>query len=187
MKQFLTFSLVVIFGAFFAACQAPQQANRAESGDSNQMMADQDLPANMAGETSMAVEDPFQPTLEAQLTDVTEGNDLSEGINTGGAAVGVAQAGLTEDGGYLLQAEIVGLPELPADYFYEGWIVNKDVSPFSVISTGELDNEDGVTYTNVYTSDSDYTDHLEYVLTLEPRDDDPAPAEHVVDGIFQEI
>lgn len=178
MKHFLILSLVVFSGVFAAACQAPEQNNIAQPVEDTQLIID---------ETSTATNDPFIPALEAQLTDVTEGADLSDGINTAGAAVGVAQAGLLEDGTYLMNAEVVGLPELPEGYFYEGWLINSDVSPFSVISTGELDNEDGITYTNVFAAEEDFSDHLEYVITLEPRDGDPAPAEHVVSGTFQEV
>jgi len=59
--------------------------------------------------------------------------------------------------------------------FYEGWIVRK--SPLSVVSTGELELKDGK-WVNHFTS-TEIDDHRFYVLTLEPNDWDPAPADHI--------
>jgi len=187
MKHFFLLSVVLFFGVLAAACQAPQQKNTVQPVADSQVEIDQAVEDGVRDEASAIADSSFKASLEAQLTDVTEGNDLSDGINTGGAAVGIAEAGLLNTSRYLLQVEIVGLPELPEGYFYEGWLINSDVSPFSVISTGALDNEDGVTYTNVFDSETDYTNHLEYVLTLEPDDGDPAPAEHVASGVFQGV
>ena len=71
------------------------------------------------------------------------------------------------------------LPETGADNFYEGRLVRK--SPFNFISTGPLTMKDGM-YVNERMSDTDYADHNHYVLTLEPNDNDPAPAEHIFEG-----
>jgi len=35
---------------------------------------------------------------------------------------------------------------------------------------------------NNFTSDIDYSSYDFYVLTLEPNDGDPAPADHIVEG-----
>jgi hypothetical protein len=116
-----------------------------------------------------------------ELTDVTNAEDV-RGINTGGNASGVAKSNW--DGSqYLLFATFENLPEPTADDFYEGWIVREE--PFAFISTGKVEVVDGV-YTNSYRSDQDLTEYNVYVLTLEPNDDDPAPADHIVDGTMVE-
>jgi hypothetical protein len=101
---------------------------------------------------------------------------------TGGNAYGLAYARVN-NGQFQLVANM-GLLDLPAEnYFYEGWIVRrgKDVS---VISTGRaVETTEG--YINVFTSPEDLTDHAFYVLTLEPDDGDPSPAEHILEGIIK--
>lgn len=100
---------------------------------------------------------------------------------TGGNASGTAIASwLTDSKRYELSATFSDLPELEDDFFYEGWVVRKE--PLRVISTGALEREDADTWSNVFTSDDDLTDHTTYILTLEPDDGDPAPAEHVLEG-----
>jgi hypothetical protein len=91
-----------------------------------------------------------------------------------------------KEGEYRLLAKFADLPELEEGYFYEGWIVRSE--PLSVISTGalEMDDETGE-YLNTYYAQEDLSDHLQYVLTLEPDDGDPAPADHVLEGVFFEI
>jgi len=102
---------------------------------------------------------------------------------------GVAMAGYV-DGKYILRAEFMNLPEPSSGFFYEGWVVRK--TPFDFISTGELIIQDGK-YLNVFTSQTNYTDHDFYVLTIEPNDDgengqpDPAPAEHLLEGTLERI
>ncbi len=97
---------------------------------------------------------------------------------TGGISSGIAQA--TYDAGqYMLLATFEDLDDPEGSDFYEGWIVRN--SPLDVISTGVVEKKDGV-YTNTYSSTQDLTDHDFYVLTLEPDDGDPAPADHVLEG-----
>lgn len=107
---------------------------------------------------------------QAQLVDVANGT-----------ATGTAMAGF--DNQYIVIAGFNNLPPLQEGFFYEGWIVR--TSPQSVISTGKA-TQDGEMYTNQFTSDINYLDHTRYVLTLEPDDGDPAPAEHILEGTFEE-
>ncbi len=94
---------------------------------------------------------------------------------TGGSSSGKVVAGF-ENGEYRLSANFENLPEISDEFFYEGWVVRQE-APTSVISTGKvIDN------TNIFTSNKDFTDHTFYVLTLEPDDGDPAPAEHILEG-----
>ncbi len=97
-------------------------------------------------------------------------------------ATGTAKARYN-NGKYELVAEFSNLISPGNNYFYEGWIVRKGLIT-SVISTGKAEWKDG-RFVNIYISDKDLTDHTEYVLTIEPDDGDPAPADHVVEGSFE--
>jgi hypothetical protein len=67
-------------------------------------------------------------------------------------------------------------------YFYEGWLVCDGV-PYS---TGALWNNEGL-WVNYFAS-SDLPEVCEkYVLTLEPDDNDPAPGEHLAEGVMEGI
>ena len=68
------------------------------------------------------------------------------------------------------------------DYFYEGWLVCNS-KPYS---TGELTKFEGL-YENIFYSTDVPEDCEKYVLTIEPNDNDPAPADHVMDGEFKAI
>jgi len=113
-----------------------------------------------------------------QLLDVTGGKTI-RGVNTGGASSGVAKASFA-DGTYSLLATFEDVPDPQGIDFYEGWVVRKGAE-FHVLSTGRVKKIDGV-YTNTYSSGEDLTDHDFYVLTLEPDDGNPAPADHIVEG-----
>lgn len=115
----------------------------------------------------MMMEDEMTYDFEGKLKDVADGQ-----------ATGVAKAAFKE-GTYYLLATFEGLPQ-PADgEFFEGWIVRS--IPFSYISVGRVDRINGA-YTNVYTSKQDLTGYAKYVLTLEPEDNDPSPAKHILEG-----
>lgn len=124
-------------------------------------------------------------SIEGKLFDVT-GSEIIYGIETGGAASGVAKAGY-EDGSYHLIATFENIPDPINEnrYFYEGWVVRRGAD-FSVISTGKVNKEEGG-YVNLYTSETNLLDHDFYVLTLEPNDGDPAPDEHIVEGTMTPI
>lgn len=105
-------------------------------------------------------------TYMADLTDVT-----------GGPASGAAIMAISESGTYLTAA-FEELPDPAEGYFYEGWLVRTQ-GELSVLSTGALKGD-----MNFFDSELDLSDHNQYVLTLEPDDGDPAPADHVVEGTF---
>lgn len=76
------------------------------------------------------------------------------------------------------------LPILEEGFFYEGWLLRDE--PLSVVSTGAFTFEEyaeGVyDFDNEIELEGDYSDHLKYIITLEPYDGDPAPAEHVAEA-----
>ncbi|MCH7493056.1 anti-sigma factor [Patescibacteria group bacterium] len=97
---------------------------------------------------------------------------------SGGEASGSVEAAYI-DGVYDLVATLENLPTPAGTDFYEGWIVRND--PSDVLSTGKIDLVDG-NYTNTFQSEKDLLDHDFYVLTIEPDDGDPAPANHILEG-----
>jgi hypothetical protein len=114
------------------------------------------------------------------LEDVTNGKILL-GIKFDGKSSGTVSV-VSGNGVYSLLAEFENLPDPQGTDFYEGWVVRKGLS-FSVISTGLLVKENG-RYVNRFESNQDLSDHLDYVLTIEPDDGDPAPADHVLEGFL---
>jgi len=116
------------------------------------------------------------------LVDVTKSKKI-RGVVTGDKTTGVAKA-MFKDGKYFMTATFKDLPDPVGDDFYEGWIVKK--SPLSVLSTGKAIKKDDV-YVNSFFSDKDLTDHDFYVLTLEPNDKNPAPADHIVEGTMKKL
>lgn len=107
--------------------------------------------------------------LMADLTDVSGGN-----------ASGTAYASFDEVDGYKLYAEFTNLPALEDGYFYEGWVVRTG-QKLDVVSTGEVEKINSKFVNNFETAD-DLTDHDFYILTLEPDDGDPSPADHILEG-----
>jgi len=120
-------------------------------------------------------------TYSGQLHDVTEGSTI-RGITTGGSGSGIAQANFKE-GIYDLFVTFENISDPRSTDFYEGWIVRRGAS-FSVLSTGRVDKDADGIYTNTYRSGEDLTDHDFYVLTIEPDDGNPAPADHIVEGVL---
>jgi len=69
--------------------------------------------------------------------------------------------------------------ELEDDYFYEGWLVNKTNGSF--FSTGKMVyNEKYENWLIEYQIDGDKSSYTQVVITLEPDDEDPAPAKHII-------
>ncbi len=101
---------------------------------------------------------------------------------TGGGSYGIARSAYINNH-YTIVADMGNVP-VPADgYFYEGWIVRRG-SDMSVISTGAAVKVNDKLI-NVYSSATNLSDHDFYVLTLEPDDGDPAPAEHILEGTLK--
>ena len=112
------------------------------------------------------------------LENVTNGQNL-RGVETSSNAWGFAKTWVA-DGRFHLHAGFHDLTKPKFDDFYEGWLVQRN--PFQFISTGELVLKDDGYYHNNFDSSIDYTSYDFYVLTLEPNDGDPAPADHIFEG-----
>jgi hypothetical protein len=102
---------------------------------------------------------------------------------TSGSGAGVVQATQSTTT-YRLEAQFENLPELEDGFFYEGWIVRRNLANRSVLSTGPATKTIGG-FTNIFTAEEKLFDHDFYVLTLEPDDGDPAPADHVLEGVLK--
>lgn len=108
---------------------------------------------------------------EGELFDVTEGTATGSVMST------------YQDGTYYLHAEMDGLPNpstFGEGYYYEGWLVRRN--GLHVLSTGVVEVDSTGHAENSYVSGQDWYDHDYFVLTIEPNDGDPAPADHVLEG-----
>lgn len=101
------------------------------------------------------------------------------GISFDGSESAQGRLSITDQWATDLYVSFEGLPATWSDNFYEGRLVRK--SPFHFISTGPLTMKDDM-YVNEWMSTDNFADHNHYVLTLEPNDNDPAPAEHIFEG-----
>lgn len=102
---------------------------------------------------------------------------------SGGVATGIARSGVF-NGTYNLYVTLKDLPDPKSAEFYEGWIVRTD--PLRLVSTGKVGRVDG-SYTDIYLTGQDLTDHPRYVLTLEQNDGNPAPATHIMEGELGQV
>ena len=101
---------------------------------------------------------------------------------TGGDAYGIAHATL-QSGSFTFIAQMGNLPEPASEYYYEGWLVRREGS-LAVLSLGRIQKtEKG--YALVYLTDTDLSDHNFFVVTLESNDGNPAPGEHILEGILK--
>jgi hypothetical protein len=172
MKITLTIILVIIIG--FLGFQWFGQSSD-NSPESTTEATTDTSPAN-GSETPRYI-------LSGSLEDVTEGKEV-RGIKTLPSTTGTVQAGFAGET-FIMEAIFSDLPEPQGDDFYEGWLVRKGLR-FSVVSTGKLTDEGDGAYSNLFTSEEDLLDHDFYVLTIEPNDGDPAPADHILEGDLSE-
>jgi hypothetical protein len=170
MKKFPLFILLVVV-FLYSGITLFQQKNQKDPEISNagvESSIQSEVEDIVEGEVIDNEEE--KPQFFAELYDVSDSN-----------AKGQAYASY-KDGSYQLNVVFQDLADPEGTDFYEGWVVRK--SPLSVISTGVLTkNEDGI-YINKFSDERDLSDHVQYVLTLEPDDGNPAPAKHILEGEF---
>lgn len=106
----------------------------------------------------------------------------------GSGSSGVARRGTSA--GLFTHVIIASLPPIDTQYyFYEGWLVKPGIVDF--FSTGEMFARDDGRWGLVWEVDElnariDLDEFTQVVVTLEPRDDDSAPApHHVLEGGFE--
>ena len=105
----------------------------------------------------------------------------------GSGSSGIARRGTSGD--LFSHVVVATLPEIDTTtHFYEGWLVKPGVVEF--FSTGDMfPREDGkwglVWEASVSGSEEDLYEYSKVVITLEPRDNDPAPSiDHIIEGEF---
>ena len=88
-----------------------------------------------------------------------------------------------EDGSFVHEV-IAELDDPAPGKFYEGWLVTPGATDF--FSTGELVSEGSGGWSLQYTSDMNYADYTEVVITEETLADgfDNVPEDHVLEGSF---
>lgn len=105
---------------------------------------------------------------------------------SGGKAIG--QAWIVVDTAINVTSHRMVAQNLPVPLngdFYEGWIVSSPTAPGGVLSTGVMLQQEDGTWLLDYGVDQALPEHKTIVLTLEPDDGDPAPAEHILEGKFK--
>lgn len=121
-----------------------------------------------------------KPVIENyNILDITDWKEV-RGIRTSDTKW-YGKAGFTSNV-YSLAVVFENLPEPQNWDFYEGWVVQKE--PFNFISTWRIEYKNGM-QVNIFTSNKDYTNHDLYILTLEPDDGDPAPADHILEWVLE--
>ncbi|SRR3989338_364677 len=72
----------------------------------------------------------------------------------------------------------------PAVSFYEGWLVR--TVPYGFFSTGEMVVSDEGQFVLEWKGNSpaDYSGYDKVVITIEARDGNPDPSEHILEGVF---
>lgn len=101
---------------------------------------------------------------------------------TGGESTGIATR-VIDDGVYKHTVKAT-IPDLEEGYFYEGWLVSQ--SPFHFFSTGDMVTISTGEYVLEWYGEfgETYSGYTDVVITIEPDDGDPAPADHILEGSF---
>jgi len=106
----------------------------------------------------------------ALLTDITDGTGF-----------GTAYRNQFDSSTGFVHHVIASLDEPQGSNFYEGWLVIQNPSHF--ISTGRMEKDTDGQFVLNFTSPTDYTDHLQVVITLETTADS-TPETHILEGSF---
>ena len=103
---------------------------------------------------------------------------------SGGRATGTA-ARETVDGQYHLRMKAASFPPIDLEKeFYEGWLVRQ--VPYDFISVGAfVANEDGSWGLEWAGAPEKYDGYVRLVVTREPKDGNPDPSGHVLEGEFK--
>jgi hypothetical protein len=114
------------------------------------------------------------------LEELQSGNKVELVDVSGGNASGTAWTTLK---GSQTHHRVVAkdMPALDNEYFYEGWLV-RNAAAGEFFSTGEMTQQSTGEWMLEYIHEGDVLDHAKVVITLEPDDGDPAPAEHIIEN-----
>lgn len=101
---------------------------------------------------------------------------------TGGNAYGIAHATF-KTGSFTLIAQMGNLPDPASKYYYQGWLVRREGS-LTVLSLGRVQKTEN-RFAIVYLTSTDLSAYDFFVVTLEFDDGNPAPGEHILEGILK--
>jgi hypothetical protein len=90
----------------------------------------------------------------------------------------------SSDNVFELVAESYPLPLVNEEFFYEGWLVRPDgtfITTEALYLQNSYEDNTGF-YRNDFDGNTDYSQFSKFIITLEPNDGDPAPAEHVAEA-----
>ncbi len=129
-------------------------------------------------------EDDAEASIAQDTTAISVGAEaLEAGLNPVGGTHGSGSATMQYVNGELQHLIVATLPDPPVGYFYEGWLIRS--KPFDFFSTGRMiQHADDLKWYLLYEEGEDKRDYKKVVVTLEPEDGDPAPADHVLEGQF---
>jgi len=126
----------------------------------------------------------FEANIAQDTTAIAVDEGASEvGLVGVGGTHGSGTASVQFVEGVYQHVVVASLPDPPVGYFYEGWLIRS--KPFDFFSTGVLiQHADDLKWYLLYEADEDQRDYRKVVITIEPEDQDPAPADHVLEGQF---
>ena len=133
----------------------------------------------MAGVVALLFSAGIGSASQVSLVDVTKSESI-RWVDFNTKISGMAYSHYSTEAGFVVKASFNNLPDPEGEDFYEGWAVRKE--PFAFISTGKVTKNASGKYTNEFYSETDYRGYDFYVLTLEPNDNNPAPADHIIEG-----
>ncbi|MFC1617692.1 anti-sigma factor [Patescibacteria group bacterium] len=173
-KKIIIPVLILIVGVALVGCQAEETSQVVESDTSVK------VPQGGQQQTVEVVSD--AEAVEDNSEDIYAGADTINLVDvTGGNATGEAWIVFKDDTTYH-KVIARNMPDLVANDFYEGWLVKKPASG-GFFSTGEMfyDDDEGA-WVLEYEVAGDKSDYPDVVITIEPDDGDPDPAEHILEG-----
>ena len=140
------------------------------------------LKKNKAEENSYQ-DSPLLSSIEENSKEIEdlEKADLKAMTKKGGSAIATRQL----EKGIFFHTLKSHLPAIDRNhFFYEGWLVRQ--VPFDYFSTGELKTNNLGEFILKFQGDpkGDYKEYTQIVITLEVRDDNPDPNEHILEGEF---
>ncbi len=102
-----------------------------------------------------------------------------------GGYTGSGTANRDYNGKTFVHLVVAQLPDPASGKFYEGWLVKKQPT-LTFISTGKLEKEGGDDFVLLFTSETDYSDYNDVVITEETESLglDGKPEAHVLEGSF---
>ena len=141
-------------------------------------------------ETPVVLEEGGEAKPEASLAQntkevIVEARDLETALaSVGDPGLGSGTASSQFKDGTFQFVAVASMPSPPQGYFYEAWLIRS--KPFDFFSAGKLiQHADDLKWYGLYTSAEDKTSYRRTVITLEADDKDPAPGEHILEGMLK--